>query len=1203
MKKGKLRILSAILVFAMTMSLCVFPALAAGARVTIRGGSSMTEGESMDLTATVTGDFEPVSYDWSSSDNSVLSVSGSDYETSVYANGSGTATVYVEVECYDYENDEYVYASGSKRITVKAAQEEEEDLNIRISTSSVRLDAGERTTVSAYAVSGDSGRISYQWESADRSVATVRGSGENCTITAVGSGTTTVYVNATRGSGGYGNEDDASLTVTVTDTSTPLKVTRGTSKSSYTIKTGESMDVSVKASGGSGSYRYEWISDGSAYATGSSASATVYGRYEGYSEVICTVYDAKDSSQAPISIAWTFEVTGGKMSASLDKTRMTLSPGETDTLTMSVSGGSSPYTYYWSSDNENVATVSGRGSTVTIRGGNALAGNNRCVISACAVDASGTTSETLTCVVTLDGKIVNYNASASATVGSTLNMNSIARSIASEYQRQFGTSLGYGANVTIDAPGSSYGEIRLQDGSSVVSGRTYSYAIMQDMYYTSKNAGSFSTSYMISENGNIIMGRINISNSGGGASVRNVDINKTHVYLDTYSSQTLRITVTPSNAYYTVSWSSSNSNIASVYNSNDDSTTVNTHGREGSATITATVTDSTGARTTAKCVVEVEHESSSTYNPTLTWTLGSDYYGTTTSEGMAKQFKKIYGYSLNYDRATIRFSDTGNSRYGIMHLKNGRSISANTNYYFYEWVDMYFEPVAVGTWKLPYTINYQGDTLKGTLTITINGANINVKMDPTSINLSTYSSVYVNLTVSPKNYRSITWTSNNTNIATVSGNGLTGTVTSKGTAGTATITAAVVDNNGNRVTKNCTVKVASSSAFNPSVATTYGKDYTGIGTSEAMAAQYQNLYGTSLNNDRATIRFSSLGDNNIGVLRLANGSAAQANKDYTFAEYIKMSTETKASGTFTFPYVLTYNGKTLNGNVVVNIAPATLNISLSTDSTEPKTLSEIQVNGTSATAYINDCLRNAVGGWSYITFSNATVSSGTMYKNSSRSTLNSSVHVTSSDLANLYYVPNNSGTGNLSFSVYNSTNNLLGNGILSMNFGNKSASETFVDVPANSYYADAVSWAVKAGVTSGMTPTTFEPNGTVTRAQAVSFLWRSVGEPAPYREYNPFIDVPSDTWYTKAVLWAVEQGIVYGTTETTFAPNSPVTREQMLTFLSRTEGVEAVGPDVYKIAVAWAEGRGLLNGIPGTFVSNAPCPRCEVVYYIWKLQP
>ena len=172
-----------------------------------------------------------------------------------------------------------------------------------------------------------------------------------------------------------------------------------------------------------------------------------------------------------------------------------------------------------------------------------------------------------------------------------------------------------------------------------------------------------------------------------------------------------------------------------------------------------------------------------------------------------------------------------------------------------------------------------------------------------------------------------------------------------------------------------------------------------------------------------------------------------------------------------------------------------------------------------------------------------------------------------------------------------------------MSFGNKSASETFTDVPASAYYAEAVSWAVKASVTSGMTPTTFEPNGTVTRAQAVSFLWRAMGEPAPLRSYNPFNDVPSDTWYTKAVLWAVEQGIVYGTTETTFAPSSPVTREQMLTFLARTQGVECSGADVYKIAVAWAEGKGLLNGIPGEFISNAPCPRCEVVYYIWQLQP
>ena len=94
----------------------------------------------------------------------------------------------------------------------------------------------------------------------------------------------------------------------------------------------------------------------------------------------------------------------------------------------------------------------------------------------------------------------------------------------------------------------------------------------------------------------------------------------------------------------------------------------------------------------------------------------------------------------------------------------------------------------------------------------------------------------------------------------------------------------------------------------------------------------------------------------------------------------------------------------------------------------------------------------------------------------------------------------------------------------------------FIDVPAGSYYEDAVIWAVDKGITAGTSATTFNPNGICTRAQAVTFLWRAAGSPAAKSAVMPFTDVKAGSYYYDAVLWAVEQGITKGTSDTMFSP-------------------------------------------------------------------
>ena len=172
-------------------------------------------------------------------------------------------------------------------------------------------------------------------------------------------------------------------------------------------------------------------------------------------------------------------------------------------------------------------------------------------------------------------------------------------------------------------------------------------------------------------------------------------------------------------------------------------------------------------------------------------------------------------------------------------------------------------------------------------------------------------------------------------------------------------------------------------------------------------------------------------------------------------------------------------------------------------------------------------------------------------------------------------------------------------------------SGVFTDVPAGSYYEDAVIWAVDKGITTGTSATTFNPNGICTRAQAVTFLWRAAGSPAPKTKVMPFADVKAGSYYYDAVLWAVEQGITKGTSETMFSPDATCTRAQIVTFLWRANGSPAVSgnsafTDVasdayYAAAVTWAEKNGITGGIGGgLFGSNNNCTRAQIVTFIYR---
>ena len=169
----------------------------------------------------------------------------------------------------------------------------------------------------------------------------------------------------------------------------------------------------------------------------------------------------------------------------------------------------------------------------------------------------------------------------------------------------------------------------------------------------------------------------------------------------------------------------------------------------------------------------------------------------------------------------------------------------------------------------------------------------------------------------------------------------------------------------------------------------------------------------------------------------------------------------------------------------------------------------------------------------------------------------------------------------------------------------------FVDVPVGSYYEDAVSWAVKNSITQGTDSAHFSPDGICTRAQAVTFLWRAAGSPAPKSTEMPFTDVPAGSYYYDAVLWAVENGITVGTTETSFSPDTTCSRGQIVTFLWRSEKSPAAGTanpfaDVkstayYADAVLWAVKKDITKGTTNTtFSPDADCTRAQIVTFLWR---
>lgn len=167
----------------------------------------------------------------------------------------------------------------------------------------------------------------------------------------------------------------------------------------------------------------------------------------------------------------------------------------------------------------------------------------------------------------------------------------------------------------------------------------------------------------------------------------------------------------------------------------------------------------------------------------------------------------------------------------------------------------------------------------------------------------------------------------------------------------------------------------------------------------------------------------------------------------------------------------------------------------------------------------------------------------------------------------------------------------------------------FADVSAEEYYYEAVKWASENGVTGGIGENLFGAKLPCTRAQIVTFQWRAAGSPEP-KGMSGFVDVSADAYYAKAVAWAVEQGIVSGTSATTFSPDAVCTRAQSVAFLYRAFGEKVnkaagfsdVSADAYYAdAVAWAVENGVASGIGGgLFAPDQDCARGQIVAFLYR---
>lgn len=175
------------------------------------------------------------------------------------------------------------------------------------------------------------------------------------------------------------------------------------------------------------------------------------------------------------------------------------------------------------------------------------------------------------------------------------------------------------------------------------------------------------------------------------------------------------------------------------------------------------------------------------------------------------------------------------------------------------------------------------------------------------------------------------------------------------------------------------------------------------------------------------------------------------------------------------------------------------------------------------------------------------------------------------------------------------------------NGGASCPSRAFSDLATDGWYHRGVDDCLNNGLMNGVSGSSFDPDGGVTRAMLVTILYRMEGKPSTAGGSNPFADVPAGAWYTDAVVWAADQGIVNGVSATQFAPDASITREQIAAILFRYAKAAAPGqnvlgtfPDVGSVsayareAMSWAVEQALINGMDGRLAPTQGATRAQI---------
>ena len=497
-------------------------------------------------------------------------------------------------------------------------------------------------------------------------------------------------------------------------------------------------NVNADVRGGSGSYYYEWsVGNGSLARiseSGSGEYAMLAGLSAGSTTITVRVTDMTTNATGTDTIALTVKGSGqsGQTVAPLTvaitpANNLDVSVNDGATVSVDVCGGSGDYAYAWSVGNGNLATITGtgRGEGAYVSGRAAGSTTITVRVTDNATNATGTDTISLT---VQNRYVASLTVSASPAsldmrAGDSQTLRANVGNGSGDYSYKWGVANGRVAdfsgtttarNVTVNAwaSGSTSIIVRAIDNATGATGTDTIYVTVSDM---------------------------------------TVSMEPEALKMAPNSSQSLSLTVTPKNASYRVTWTSSNSRIATVKGSGT-SVTVTSQATAGSADIRAVVENtSTGESVTERCTVTV-FDPSGAYSPAASAVLGSNLPCASLADGFVNQFRAVYNVTLP-NTAPIQFpsvNESGygaNSPYGVMRRSNGAAISENVNYTLTDLRGMYFVPQAAGTFSLPYFIEYSNKNMRGIIHITVSSSQVNaafaIRNEP-----YTFSSFALNTSVS-----------------------------------------------------------------------------------------------------------------------------------------------------------------------------------------------------------------------------------------------------------------------------------------------------------------------------------------------------------------------------------------------------------------------------------------------------------------------